>query len=98
VSNQVINPPLEDVNLEGDDVSPTVELPPKQYYTVADLAHKLGVPSHHIVRLVRTGKLHGQKVGTAYIISADEFDSWVKSGNFEYTPRKRGPRRKSVRA
>jgi len=74
----------------------TVVIGEQEYLSVEKIAEKLGVPRHHIVKLVRDGKLHGQKIGKEYLVSSEEFHQYITAGNFEYTKRKPFPRVKKT--
>lgn len=60
-----------------------------EYYSIADLAEVFNVPAAHFKRKVREGAFGGQKIGKVYVVSADEFNEWIRSGSFEYKPRPR---------
>jgi excisionase family DNA binding protein len=67
-------------------LEPEVVIGDSKYFTAEQISLAIGVPRYHIINLVRQGKLHGQRVGKVYLISADEFSEWVQSGNFEKQP------------
>lgn len=61
----------------------------REYYTLRQLAEAFGVPEHHFKRRVRNQEFGGRKIGTAYVVDAEEFNNWVKSGRFEFKPRRK---------
>lgn len=80
-------------NLETLQTIPSVKIGAFEYYLIADLAAAFKVPAAHFKRKVRLGAFGGQKIGKAYVVSAEEFNEWVKNGSFEYKAR---PRRSAI--
>ncbi|MBI2409657.1 helix-turn-helix domain-containing protein [Candidatus Kaiserbacteria bacterium] len=48
-------------------------LPDKRFFSVAELAHTLGVSRVAVFRKIRSGAIHAEKVGRAYVIPREEF-------------------------
>ena len=89
----------ETIVVESGDLPPaSLKIGEHDYYTTGQIAAAISevagvpIPEYHLLEPVRRGELHGQKIGKAYVVSAEEFRRWVESGNFRYTRRRRGSR------
>ena len=49
------------------------------YLTVAQAAERLGYDGSHVNRLIRTGKLRGQRHGWAWLIDVREVDRYAQA-------------------
>ena len=77
-------------SIEKSPINPEIELGGYKYYSVDQVARILGVQKYHIVNIVRDPEsgLNGRKIGPVYVIDANQFNEWVKTGKFdkqEYT-------------
>lgn len=50
----------------------------KPFYTVKEVAEKLGIFEPGVRRLIRIGKLKADKINGGYIVQADELDKILK--------------------
>lgn len=75
---------------ENDLPRPGVKIGDHTYYNVVELAEMIGVPLWHMFRAIRERDLKGRKLGKVYLVDAEDFNTWVREGNFTYTKRTRG--------
>lgn len=83
---------LNGVKDQSRNIIPEVVIGDHSYFTADSISDAFGLARYHIVNAVRAGQLHGRKLGTQYVLDANEFNEWIRSGAFEkqtYTKRVR---------